>query len=209
MFSLQSLLGKKDMFFDLLEASAEEASSSVKALARFTENPEQPRCLDEFVASCRKEKAIATRITDALCTTFVTALEREDIEALSNAIYRIPKTIQKIAERILLAPHLARGVNFSAKVAMLGRGAETLIRMIKELRKGVRLEQIRSENDQLQAIESEADKEMLEMLKLLYAGKTDPVQLVFLKDLFELLEKVTDRYRDAGNVIVHIVLKNS
>jgi hypothetical protein len=30
-----------------------------------------------------------------------------------------------------------------------------------------------------------------------------------LKDLYELLEKVVDRYRDAGNVITHIVLKNS
>ena len=39
--------------------------------------------------------------------------------------------------------------------------------------------------------------------------KTDPVKVIFLKDLFELLEKVTDRCRDAGNVINHIVLKNS
>jgi uncharacterized protein Yka (UPF0111/DUF47 family) len=28
-----------------------------------------------------------------------------------------------------------------------------------------------------------------------------------LKDLYELLEKVIDRCRDAGNVVTHIVLK--
>jgi hypothetical protein len=28
-------------------------------------------------------------------------------------------------------------------------------------------------------------------------------------DLFEILEKAVDRFRDAGNVINHIVLKNS
>jgi uncharacterized protein len=30
-----------------------------------------------------------------------------------------------------------------------------------------------------------------------------------LRDLFELLEKLIDRCRDAGNVIFQIVLKNS
>ena len=35
------------------------------------------------------------------------------------------------------------------------------------------------------------------------------VQAMFLKDLFELLEKVTDRCRDAGNTIMAIVLKST
>ena len=33
--------------------------------------------------------------------------------------------------------------------------------------------------------------------------------VIALKDLYDLLEKVIDRCRDAGNVIFHIVLKNS
>jgi uncharacterized protein Yka (UPF0111/DUF47 family) len=35
------------------------------------------------------------------------------------------------------------------------------------------------------------------------------VQVVILKDLYDLIEKVVDRCRDAGNVVAHIVLKNS
>ena len=94
MFSLQRLLGKKDKFFDLLEASAREACTSVQALTKFLENPDQVRTLDEFILSRRKEKKIADEISAALCTTFVTALEREDIEALSNALYKIPKIVE-------------------------------------------------------------------------------------------------------------------
>ena len=30
-----------------------------------------------------------------------------------------------------------------------------------------------------------------------------------LKDLFQLLEKVVDRCRDTGNIVVHVILKNS
>jgi len=30
-----------------------------------------------------------------------------------------------------------------------------------------------------------------------------------LKDIYELMEKVIDRCHDAGNIVMHIVLKNS
>jgi uncharacterized protein Yka (UPF0111/DUF47 family) len=43
----------------------------------------------------------------------------------------------------------------------------------------------------------------------LFSGKYDAVKVIVLKDLYELLEKVVDRCRDAGNVITQIVLKNS
>ncbi len=209
MFSLQKLLGKADKFFDLLEASAQEACVSVEALKHFTQNPEQAKTLDEFIATRRKEKAISSEISEALCTTFVTALEREDIEALSNALYKIPKTVEKIGERIVLAPQMMHGVDISKQVIMLERATATVLSMIRELRKGVRLEQIKRMNDNLQAIEGEADKLVLELLKSLYSGQIEGTKVVFLKDLYELLEKVTDRCRDAGNVISHIVLKNS
>jgi uncharacterized protein Yka (UPF0111/DUF47 family) len=43
----------------------------------------------------------------------------------------------------------------------------------------------------------------------LFSGKHDPMQVIMLKDLYELLEKVIDRCRDAGNVIAHTALKHS
>jgi hypothetical protein len=58
-------------------------------------------------------------------------------------------------------------------------------------------------------VEGDADKLILEVLKDLYSGKHDPTRVMALKDLYELLEKVIDRCRDAGNVIVHIVLKSA
>jgi len=50
---------------------------------------------------------------------------------------------------------------------------------------------------------------VLELMKDVYGGKHPPQRALLLKDLFELLEKVIDRCRDAGNVVTHIVLKNS
>lgn len=209
MFSLQRMLGKEDKFFDLLEASAQESRTSVQALIRFIRNPDELKSLDEFILSRRKEKKINDQISEALCTTFVTALEREDIEALSVALYKIPKTIEKIGERILLAPHLLKGIDLTKQIVMLEKATDTVVKMIQELRRGVNIESIKGCNDQLQVIEGEGDKLILELLRALYSGELDAIQVVFLKDIYELLEKVLDRCRDAGNVINHIVLKNS
>lgn len=209
MFSLQKLLGKEDKFFDLLEASAEEGRASVQALIKLVKSAAEARTLEDFVVSRRKEKRIANQISEMVATTFVTALEREDIEALSFALYRIPKTVEKVGERITIAPQFLNGVDLSRQLAMMEKSTDTLLLMIKELRRGVNPQQIFTHNEHLQAIESEADELVLELLRDLYSGKHDPLKAVFLKELYDLLEKVTDRCRDSGNVINHIVLKNS
>ena len=47
----------------------------------------------------------------------------------------------------------------------------------------------------------------LERLRDLFKGNHDPKQIIFLHDLYGLLEKVIDRCRDAGNIIVQVALK--
>lgn len=208
MFSLQKLLGKDDQFFDLLQASAEEGLHSVTALKRILTNPSVTPTLDEFIASRRKDKAITNQISELLVKTFVTALEREDIEALSNALYKVPKTIEKFAERFILCAPRLRAVSFEVQVNMLEDAVKTVVVMLKELKKND-LATISEQNSRLQGLEGEADKLMLQQLRELYSGKYDAITALALKDLYELMEKVFDRCRDAGNVISHVVLKHS
>ena len=209
MVPLQKLLGKEDRFFDLFDATAEEACQSVRALRKFLQNPGPSASLDEFAASRRKDKAITAEINETLCTNFVTSLEPEDIERLSNCIYKIPKTCEKIAERILLAPQQLAGVDLSPQVALIEKATETLRQMVKELRKGLPRTRATALNQQLQAVEGEADKKTNELLRGLYNATENPGRVLFLKDIYELLEKVTDRCRDAGNVIFQIVLRGA
>jgi uncharacterized protein Yka (UPF0111/DUF47 family) len=208
MFSLKKLIGCADIFFELLEKSAEEARESVDLLVRLLAKPEAGS-LDDFALLRRKDKRITEEISERLTTTFATPLEREDIEALSNALYKIPKTLEKFGERLLLCPERIRKVDFSRQAALLLKAAEVLLVMVRELRSSPDLEKVKEQNDRLQYLEGEADKLMVELLRDLYAGEKDAVTVIALKDLYDLLEKVIDRCRDAGNVIFHIVLKNS
>ena len=210
MFSIRKFFGHDEKFFDLLEASAQQADSSVHqlvALLARLEHNDSHQSLEEFVASRRKDKQITQELTEQLCKTFITPLERDDIQALAAALYKIPKTVEKIGERILIFPGQLEARNFEKHVELLDKAAEEVLAMVKELRKGTDAATAREKNARLQTIEGDADKLELELLRDLYHGEYDAKQIIFLRDLYTLLEKVIDRCRDAGNIILQVVLK--
>jgi uncharacterized protein Yka (UPF0111/DUF47 family) len=209
---LKKIFGKEDKFFNLLEAGAEEAKTSVNLLSRYLQalaGGGQPASLDEFVQSRRKEKRIRYQMTEELSKTFVTPLEREDIEALSFALYRVPKAIEKIVERLSIYPGRVPHAAFQRQTELLNLAAEAVVFMVKQLRHGTHIEKIREANDRLQYAEGEADKVMLGLLKELYHGPYEPKELVILQELYEMVEQAVDRCRNAGNIVVQIVLKYS
>lgn len=212
MFSLKKLFGKDDKFFDLLEAGADEANTSVNLLASYLQALSKggpPSNLDEFIHSRRAEKRIRHQMTEELSRTFVTPLEREDIEALSFALYRIPKAVEKIVERLSIYPGKIPHDAFKRQAELLKLAAEAVVFMVKQLRGGTHIEKIREANDRLQYAEGEADKVMLSLLKDLYHGPYDAKELVILQEIYEMVERAVDRCRNAGNIVVQIVLKHS
>ena len=209
MFSLQTIFGKGDKFYGLLEASAAAARESTRALVELLAAPPAQRSLEKFKLARQREKNLAAQISQELVNTFVTALEREDIDALSSALYKIPKIVEKFAERYMLAAERLGEVDFTSRAVMLERACEVIEDMVGLLRKGMNIDTSKALNDKMQAIEAEADRLILELYRDTYASESDPMRYLILKDLFEILEKAIDRCRDAGNVIYQIVLKNS
>ena len=134
---------------------------------------------------------------------------RSTIQALAASLYKIPKTVEKIGERMVICPQDLPTPSFAKQVQLLDQAAEAVLAMVKQLRKGMNVGTAREMNAKLQNIEGEADNLELELLRDLYQGNYEPKHVIFLRDLYDLLEKVIDRCRDAGNVILQIVLKNT
>jgi uncharacterized protein len=207
MFSLQKLFGKDEQFLDLLEGSAEECRVSVQALEHILK-PGAKLGLDEFVDARRKNKKLTNEIAELLTRTSVTGLEREDIESIANSLYKIPKTAEKFAERYILFADRLQGVEWKTHLHLMEQATQTVLVMVRELRAKSHLERIKGQNDALQKVEGDADELMLASLRDLCAGNPDPIKVIILKDLYELLEQVVDRCRDTGNIISNIILKN-
>jgi uncharacterized protein len=209
MISFQRLLGREDEFCDLLEASAQEACNAVEALKRVLTRHEQSPLMAEFADARSKDKRITEEISERLITTFVTPMEREDIEALAEALYKVPKTVEKFAERYSIVAGTVKDVDFSEQVALMEQSAALVLQMVQTLRAGRDLGSIKDLQHKLQAAEAKADDVLLELERQFYTPGFPPLKAIILKDLFSLNEKVVDRCRDAGNVISHVVLKNS
>jgi uncharacterized protein Yka (UPF0111/DUF47 family) len=209
MFSLQTIFGKGDKFYGLLEQSAEAARESAKALHELVTQPDRAPIMAAFAAARAREKALAGQISEELVNTFVTALDREDIEALNTALYKIPKSVEKFAERYEIVAGRLAGVDFGQRTMVLAHATEVVAQMIGELRKGLRIDPVKKLQDRLQVLESEGDRMLLAPYRTLYLESDDAMRAMLAKDLFELLEKAIDKCRDVGNIVYSIVLKNS
>src|SRR5204863_9115623 len=110
-------------------AAARESHESVRLVIEVMKTPRETRTLDDLVLARRKEKKISEQISEELVKTFVTGLEREDIEALARTLYKIPKTAEKLAERFLIAaPHL-QGVDLVPQAEMMIKATDVVLEM--------------------------------------------------------------------------------
>ncbi len=206
---LKHLFSKEDRFFRLLEASAAEGLASVQALQQVLTAASPESALDQILQARDEDRQIYTEIDVLLCSGEPTPLAREDIAALARALYRIPKGAKKFAERFVLCAPSIRDVSFAQHAQMLETASQTIYQMTVGLQGGSRLAITKQHNETLQKIEGDADKLLVATLDQLYRGQHDFLKAVMLKDLYELLERVFDRCRNAGNILLQIVLRQS
>jgi len=212
MLNLSQFLPREEQFYDLLEASADEVKASADLLGRLLASinrNEPPSSLENFEEHRRKDKQITQQITEAICRTFVTPLDREDIVALAEALYKIPKSIERIGEHLLAYQLKSRQNDFQQQNELLSEASDTMLFMVRGLRTLEDPDEIRAKNQDLQRLEGEGDRLMLELTRKLFTEVDDAKEILMRKDIYERLERTIDRFRDAGNIVVQIVLKHA
>ena len=208
MFSLQTIFGQGKQFYSLLNDAAVAAHDSTVALHEMLKTPARTPALEAFKLARAREREASDKISQALVDSFITPIEREDIEALGSALYKIPKQVERFADRFVLAQQHLEGVDFAPRAAMLEKAAGVVVEMIRELPR-LRMDTMKPLNDKLRVIENEADRLILELYRDIYSGDLDAKEMFLLKEFFEILEKAIDRCREAGVVAYEIALKNS
>ncbi len=208
MFSLQTIFGSGKQFYVLLDEAADAAFDAAKALHAMMKEADRQPALDAFKLARLRERAASDKIGQALVDSFMTPIEREDIEALGSALYKIPKQIEKFADRYSLALQHLEGIDFAPRAARLEQAAGVVVEKVHDL-KNMHFDRMTAVYDKLRSIENAADRLMLELYRDIYSGQLDHLQMFLLKEFFEILEKAIDRCREAGVVVYQIVLKNS
>src|SRR4030095_12403905 len=121
----------------------DETRALTDLLVKLLKDGQHVGMLDDFAFEREKDKRITEQISHELVNTFITGLEREDIETLSYSMYRICKVIEKFAERYNLVPERLTGVDFRRQVELMEQATDTLSQMVRLLRKMPPLETVK------------------------------------------------------------------
>lgn len=206
-------LPKNEAFFELFDAAAENAAEVADVLAAvIAHEGDQGRQIRKLHDLEHRGDEITHRIYNALNSTFVTPLDREDIQGLAAEIDDFVDDLEEAAERLRLyqltepsetAQLFARIINEQA------RAIAQALKLLPEL--GKNLESVRGYVVEIHRLENEADDALRDVLGRLYADVTEVPELVRRiqwRELFSLLENATDRAEDVADVLEGILLKH-
>lgn len=174
MFSLQRVLGGDGEFFVLLEQSAEQSALSAKVLLDISQKPLESG-INPLLEIRNKNESLTQNLSSLLCSTFLTPLDRDEIEKLATALYKIPKTLEKFMKQLIVSKIEMNSVDFTPQIRIIAQSAELVLQMVKDLRHCPEIVAVKKQNDQLQVLEGEADTLLLNLIKDLFSGRYKPL----------------------------------
>ena len=194
-----------DRFYDLLEASAEEASHSLQLLAAFLKA--RSESTEDLAAARRRSEQVAAEIGTTLVKTIMAGLQRDDIQGLSRVLQTIPERVERFAGRFILARDRLADLGFSPPVDLLGTAAKTVVAMVHQLRAFSNLASTQELRVRLQEEGDRAEILLEGLVRDLHRRQGDPLKMVVAKDLSDQLQSILDACRDAANLVYLVVLK--
>lgn len=211
-FKFPSFLPKEGKFCVLLEQLAVQASACARHLKTFVESKneaERNRAGQSISDSRAEAKKLAAEMTRELCRTFVTPFDREDIQDISSDLYKIPKTIEKVKDRMSMHGLALDKGDFSRQIELIVQESEAMEAMVRDLARGQNSQQVQDKVALLYDLEHKGDAILGELLVSLFKNSNDARDLILRKDIYDMLEKIIDRYRDAAGIALQMVLKHT
>ena len=205
------LLPKEGRFFELFNAHAAQvvrAAGELSALmSEYSQLEERSRIIDEAEHAADRITAETIRL---LHQTFITPLDRDHIHQLINGLDDICDLIQDTAQTLSLydikkiTPEAERLADIAAKCC---ERVKEVVVLIGD--KNGRFEAILKTCEEIDRLESDADRVMRAAVSRLFREEQDVREIIKLKAVYELLEAVTDRCLDVANLAEGISLENS
>ncbi len=138
--------------------------------------------------------------------TFITPFDREDIHKLATSIDDVLDFVWGAGERLVIYKISSPPPAAADLASIIVRQCEELTAAVSLLEKNQRLVPHLVEINRL---ENEADLVSRGAIGALFECEHDPISLIKNKELFEVLERATDKAEDAANVLEAVVLKST
>lgn len=202
------LIPKEEKFFAMFQEMGQIIVAGAERLKLMMDNYDNPVEAQRAVKDIEHQGDVQKRkIIRMLNTTFITPLDREDIYGLATALDSILNLIDASAQRFVMYRVDQPTTEAKELAFIIVRCCHTLSSALNHL--GKRHDDIHEQCVELNSLENEADNVCREAIRRLFAEETDPIQLIKWKEIYEILERTTDRCEDAANILESVVVKNA
>ena len=204
------LMPREGNFFELFNSHANWIVEGAQELTAMITNFS---ALDAHAQRIDGAERAADKVTHETITllhkTFITPFDREQIHGLITSMDDILDLMQDVAESVVLydlqkvTPEAKQLAEICQMCCERVKSAVSMLTHVKQP------EAILKTCQEIDRLESDADRVMRAAMSKLFRDEPDVKQLIKLRSIYELLETITDRCEDVANIIEGIVLENS
>jgi len=210
------LLPREGNFFELFNQHAAHVVDAAKAFSMLVTHYSDPILREKYNQEVDRAEEAADKITHEvnrlIHKTFITPIDREQIHSLINTMDDVADMIQDSAETMALydvrhmTDEITRLTDLSVRCCERMKAA---VEMLPHIAEPKTAEAALKTCDEIDQLESDADRVMRTAMSKLFREETDVRELIKLKAIYELLETISDKCEDVANEIEGIVLENS
>lgn len=205
------LLPRTNSFFGYFEQHSRLSKDVCAELDALAANPAELESRKRRIKELEHQADDITRqCIDALHNTFITPIDRSDIHRLIRRLDDIIDAVDSIAARMLMykfdrvRPEMRQLTRIL--IDSVGRIDDAVHDLSHLSKKG---EEIKKCCWSVYELEAQADTVLQVALVNLFETEPDPITLIKWKEIFERLERTTDRCQEVAHIISGIVIEAS
>ena len=203
-------LPKDRVFFQLFENVAQELVKMGEKLKTMVNEPDfdkRAQLVQELEDMEHVNDDLTHNIFTELGKNFITPFDREDIHYLASALDDIADYIYSSAKKIHYYRVNPNDMGIQKMAELIAVGCVQVQKAVTELRNMKNMRQITDALVSINSIENQADDIFDMSIEKLFATEPDAKEVIKKREIYQVLEIVTDKCEDAANVIESIIVK--
>ena len=195
-------------YFDMLATLAQHNVTGASLLAELlgASRPEREAIVERLTETEHLADDAAHSIMRRLNQTFVTPFDRDDIYGLASALDDCMDAMEEAGDLIVLYKVDELPLRVSEQVQVLQRCAELTAEAMPRLRS---MDQLSDYWVEINRLENQGDKLHRKLIAQMFDDATDPILLMKLKEIVDMLEEAADAFERVANMVETIALKES
>ena len=196
-------------FFVLFEDAASNCTETAKLFYRVSEDGINDAVLREARLLKQKSNAIAKATVRKLNSTFITPIDREDIQSLANLLNKITKRIVRACLNLNIYQVESTTPHIKIQIANLKEAADELVPIIQLIRHTSHVEEASTLNSRMKEIESKGDEILNQTMAKLFSQTLQPLDVIKYSEIHKDIESALNCCYDVSDEVLSIVLKHS